>query len=190
MKKALAFTALALAFLFVTGFQTTSQLASQLTSIQFQLVNLKTQISGLEAQVTSLEANNKGPRKFYLTQTTHNGANALSACASGYHMASMSEIVDPSNLRYDTDLGRTNDDSGFGPPNMHLGWIRTGNPPNSLFFPVGSVNCNAWTSAFVGDGGTAVSLLLEWNGAGTPTSPWHAVSINCSNTPNVWCVQD
>ncbi|HKR61391.1 MAG TPA: hypothetical protein VJS64_16880, partial [Pyrinomonadaceae bacterium] len=27
-------------------------------------------------------------RGFYLTQTTHNGSEALSACASGYHMAS------------------------------------------------------------------------------------------------------
>jgi hypothetical protein len=29
----------------------------------------------------------RGPRKFYLTQTTHNGSQTLTACSEGYHMA-------------------------------------------------------------------------------------------------------
>jgi hypothetical protein len=64
---------------------------------------------------------NKGLRKFYLTRTTHTGAEALSACAGGYYMASMWEIHDPSNLRYDTELGFTRGDSGFGPPSQSPG---------------------------------------------------------------------
>ena len=40
-------------------------------------------------------------------------------------MASLGEIHDTSNLRYDTDLGLTLADSGFGPP-IVFGWIRTG----------------------------------------------------------------
>jgi hypothetical protein len=66
------------------------------------------------------------PRAFYLTQTQHTGGEALTACAAGYHMASLWEIFDPSNLRYESDLGRKNDDSGFGPPTGEVGWIRTG----------------------------------------------------------------
>ena len=66
---------------------------------------------------------NRDPRKsFYLTRVTHNASQALSACAEGYHMASLWEIHDPSNLRYDTELGFTTDDSGFGPP--HWGILR------------------------------------------------------------------
>jgi hypothetical protein len=46
-------------------------------------------------------------------------------------MASMWEISDPSNLRYDTQLGVTTADSGFGPPAgtsfvAFFGWVRTG----------------------------------------------------------------
>jgi hypothetical protein len=65
------------------------------------------------------------PRKFYLTQDGYDGSQALSACAQGYHMASLWEILDPSNLSYDTSLGATVADSGSGPPNGS-GWIRTG----------------------------------------------------------------
>ena len=76
------------------------------------------------------------PRKFYLTKTEdYTGSQALSACASGYHMASLWEIFDTSNLRYDTALGASSTDSGSGPPVAvyfglgHFegdGWIRTG----------------------------------------------------------------
>jgi hypothetical protein len=75
----------------------------------------------------------RGLRKYYLTQTTHTGGQSLSACAEGYHMASLWEILDPSNLSYDTSLGFTLADSGSGPPASSLGWIRTGNvdsPPH------------------------------------------------------------
>jgi hypothetical protein len=56
------------------------------------------------------------PGNFYLTKTTHNGGQALTACAAGYHMASIWEIHDPSSLRYSTVYGFTEDDSGLGPP--------------------------------------------------------------------------
>ena len=60
-------------------------------------------------------------RKFYLTQTGFTGSQALTACANGYHMASLWEILDPSNLRYNTTLGFTTQDSGFGPPSIARG---------------------------------------------------------------------
>jgi hypothetical protein len=78
---------------------------------------------------------NRDTRKsYYLTQTTHNGSQPLTACAAGYHMASLWEIFDTSNLKYDTALGAVSNDSGSGPPTvvivaghiLNAGWIRTG----------------------------------------------------------------
>jgi hypothetical protein len=74
-------------------------------------------------------------RKFYLAQGGFTGSQALTACAVGYHMASLWEIFEVSTPRYDTTLGATTDDSGFGPPKFSgvdnlqfvgAGYIRTG----------------------------------------------------------------
>jgi hypothetical protein len=179
-KKALAISALPLAFLFGAAFQSPNSVPGQLQAIQAQL-------SALQAQVTSLA--NKGPRKFYLTQNFHDGAEAPLACAQGYHMASLREIFDTSNLRYDTDLGFTVDDAGFGPPSFTRGWIRTGIPASAGSAPGGG-NCNAWTSAVSGDNGTTVGLDFNWNAAGTVVSPWAPSSNTCNFLVKVWCVQD
>jgi len=51
---------------------------------------------------------NRDTRKsYYVTKTSHDGSEALTACAEGYHMASLWEIFDTSNLRYNTQLGAT-----------------------------------------------------------------------------------
>jgi hypothetical protein len=47
----------------------------------------------------------KVTRVYYLTNTTHLPDSALTACAPGFHMASIWEILDPSNLNYDTARG-------------------------------------------------------------------------------------
>jgi hypothetical protein len=96
--------------LFAAAFQSNNSVPGQLAAIQSQL-------SSLQAQVASLA--NKGRRKFYVTPTLHDGAHALSACATGYHMASLWEIHDTSNLTYDTDLGVTQDIRAYAP--FHLG---------------------------------------------------------------------
>jgi len=77
------------------------------------------------AQAKPLAASS-GLRGYYLTQSTYQGNETLTACASGYHFASLWEILDPSNLKYDTDLGMVRDDSGQGPPSYVEGWVRTG----------------------------------------------------------------
>jgi hypothetical protein len=176
LKKALAISALPLALLFGAAFQSSNSVPAQLQAIQSQL-------SALQAQV-------KGPRKFYLTKTGHNGAEALSACAVGYHMASLREIFDTSNLRYDTDLGLTLGDSGFGPPNR-FGWIRTGTIATGLSVP-GIANCLAWTSAEPTNGGTIVAPNAGWNDAGNVVSPWTSAAVDCASNSSfrVWCVQD
>jgi hypothetical protein len=132
------------------------------------------------------------PRRFYLTQTTHNGSQALTACASGYHMASLWEIFDTSNLRYNTVLGVTQDDSGFGPPSGFLGWMRTGRFASAVN-SAGGANCDAWTSADAEDFGTAAGLNPDWTGdinPGKSIHPWIAFAVFCDITRPVWCVQD
>jgi hypothetical protein len=172
-KKALAIGAVPLLLLFGAAFQSPNSVPGQLQAILAKLTDLA----------------DKGPRKFYLTKTEHNGAEALTACAQGYHMASLREIHDTTNLHYDTDLGFTLADSGFGPPNL-LGWIRTGSFANTAAGP-GVANCNAWTSANAGDVGTVASPSPDWGGLGTAVSPWTSgASICASSLVRVWCVQD
>ena len=67
-----------------------------------------------------------GMRQFYLTPDEFDGDEVLTACAPGYHMASLWEIVDPTNLKYNIVLGHTTPDSGQGPPPWSEGWVRTG----------------------------------------------------------------
>lgn len=135
----------------------------------------------------------KDPRRsYYLTQTEHNGAQAPTACAAGYHMASLWEILDPSNLRYDTQLGFTQADSGFGPPAALVeGWIRTGRDANSTGMP-GFANCQAYMSDNLLDQGTAVRLTSVWDSPAElrRVEPWSSDNIGCGNFRRVWCVQD
>lgn len=124
-------------------------------------------------------------RSFYLTQTSHTGGQAPSACAEGYHMASIWEIYDPTYLRYDTELGLTEADSGFGPPTLRFGWVRTG---SNAF----EDNCQAYTSANSEFTGVTVALTAKnsWTSPARELSPWVAFDNACHGTPRVWCVQD
>jgi hypothetical protein len=70
LKKTIALSALPLGLLFAAAFQSDKSVPGQLAAIQSQL-------DTLQAQVASLA--NKGPRKFYLTKTQHDGAHALTA---------------------------------------------------------------------------------------------------------------
>ena len=134
------------------------------------------------------------PRAFYLTQDHFTGAEALSACAEGYHMASLWEIFDTSNVRYKTDLGFTQGDSGSGPPTFVFGWIRTGYTASVNPLP-GQANCNGWTSDDGADAGTLVLLQSNWTNDGVNAesvsgiSPWRTAPGGCI-ARNVWCVQD
>jgi hypothetical protein len=151
----------------------------------------------LAAMVINQRGNAAAPAKstapvrgYYLTPGTFDGSHALSACVPGYHMASIYEVHEPSNLRYDTNLGVNEDDSGLGPPSLHTGWMRTGF--NALFNTgAGFDNCRAWTSNSSGDNGTNVYLELDFIGSsGVTTAPWLGQSSLCSRALQVWCVQD
>ena len=138
-------------------------------------------------------------RGYYLTKNTITDSKVLSACASGYHFASLWEILNTSDLHYNTTLGRTNVNSGLGAPaitthstfaDAAYGWIRTGGPDDP--------NCLNWTSSNSVDVGSASALSAEipptWvisNNDGTHTPL--ACDATFGGTPTsvgVWCVQN
>jgi hypothetical protein len=160
------------------------------------LVALTPLVNEGQGQVPRTQPQRDQRRLYYLSQETRTGSNALAACAAGYHMASLWEIRDTSNLKYNTELGVASDDSGFGPPTSAdgegdaPGWIRTGWDATSSGPGVG--NCNAWTSDSSDALGTIVTLSANWSSINTanPISPWLALSAECSSPQHVWCVQD
>jgi hypothetical protein len=127
-------------------------------------------------------------RRFYVTQSSVNGANALSACGPGFHMASLWEIHEPSSLQYDASLGGGAPDLGLGAPSDYLAWVRTG--ANTQDPEPGAKHCNQWTTASAGSSGTLVMLTDNWLATNTATWPWIAVVEPCSSSRPVWCVED
>ena len=122
-----------------------------------------------------------GGDKFYLTQGFFNGVEAPNSCAHGYHMASIWEIYDPSNLTYDTQRGFREADSGNGPPSNQSGWVRTGWPANSI------INCEA--RSVIEFEGLAAMLAFGTSGAGR-TGPYLVDQLPCDAAfVRVWCIE-
>lgn len=118
-------------------------------------------------------------RKYYLTKGFFTGGQPLTACAAGYHFASLDELLQPSSLQYNTSLGRTSSDAGEGPPSSSQGWMRNG--PNS---------CGLWTSSAVSDRG-ALAFLDAWGAPASGISPWGQIgAVACDLPLSVWCVED
>jgi hypothetical protein len=131
-------------------------------------------------------------RKFYVTKNSiSDGSHALQACAPGFHMASIWEILEVSNLRYDRALGFTTADSGFGPPSGVFGWVRTGWTPDVASTP-GIGNCDAWRSNNPAHHGTLIELPNDWENIslGIEIGSWHAGPSTCDFETRVWCVQN
>lgn len=125
-------------------------------------------------------------RGYYLTSgLVYTGSQALFACAPGYHMASRFEILDPSNLRYETALGLTTDDSGLGPPWGLAGYIRSGFNSNDVNGSNFNANCNVWTTDSNASYGTLGGLVVGFNSA-----VWEFHNQPCNLVQRVWCVQD
>ena len=140
-------------------------------------------------------ASSAGLRGYYLTTSYYNGAeadgtdgNGAGVCASGYHFASLWEILDHSNLKYNTDLGYTWDDSGQGPPSNRHAWVRTGYHFSTSEI-AGQGNCNAWTSSSSSDRGTYAYLPPDWE-AGQEVHVWEVWHFGCDSDLQVWCVED
>lgn len=166
-----------------------------------------------DGTVQTTAAAPRDPRRaFYLTENHYGGiaADNPATCGSGFHFASLWEIIDVSNLRYATDIeGHNNverrDDSGQGPPTgvAASGWIRTGHSSGAstgdpLGDPLGQMNCNAWASASSNDHGATVWLGTDWlaptgmiNDPPVVIAPWFAAPQVCSaDLTSVWCVED
>ena len=126
------------------------------------------------------------PLQYYLTRDRYAGDQVLSACAMGFHTASLWEILDTSKLRYNTRLGHTRRDSGHGPPTTG-GWVRTGYASDSTNLP-GTGNCQSWTSSSVSDNGSFVSLPGSWEDGYDVLMGWDAGVRACSESVQVWCV--
>jgi hypothetical protein len=139
-------------------------------------------------------------RSYYLTQSGFTGGQVLNACAAGYHTASWIELSDLSNLSYNTTLGPTTVDSGFGPPGHlpGLGWVRTSHTSFN-HEGVGS-NCAvdenaAWVSSDAAHYGTVMTFAV---GVAQGSEPHLQYVQNgrvflprqCSVAHPVWCVQD
>jgi hypothetical protein len=136
-----------------------------------------------------------GMRQYYLTTTAYDGVNAdgsdgngAGVCASGYHFASLWEILDAANLKYNTMLGATQVDAGQGPPSDMEGWVRTGYAGDVGTTP-GEANCSNWTSAQSIDHGTSVKLAHDWS-ASNYFHVWEANWAICLSPNRVWCAED
>jgi hypothetical protein len=129
-----------------------------------------------------------GMRQFYLTELEYKGDEVLTACATGYHMASLWEIADPSNLKYATSLGFTREDSGHGPP-YKAGWVRTGYT-NYGGSTAGQGNCQAWSSHESSDDGTRAFLPSSWTAGDQDMGVWAVNALSCSSSVSVWCIED
>jgi hypothetical protein len=130
-----------------------------------------------------------GDRHAYLTNAGYYTNSMLNACASGYHMASLWEILDVSNLTYDythPDAKRQSD-SGYGPPGAWYGFVRTG-MPTSGSATAGTGNCLNWTSVSASDYGVAVILPQGWETAPGEISAWNVTAFPCNTNGPVWCV--
>jgi hypothetical protein len=140
---------------------------------------------------------NMAQRKYFLTEAymAPNLAPLACALAGNYHMASLWEIYDPSQLRYDSDNPDAFtglDDQGEGPPAnpARRGWIRTGGIGTD---GLGSTpaNCYAWTSTASNDYGVTVGLNVYWYETPTvPIHPWDVAERACNTTAQVWCVEN
>ena len=137
------------------------------------------------------------PQMYYLTMNSVDGGDAVTACDSGFHMASISEIQVPSNLQYasrsTTAYDSLVDDSqDSGPPLSRMGWVRSGVYPPSGFV----YDCDDHLATRDHQSGTTFTLyaLLLNLATAQPASHqntwWHVAQHECSQPEPVWCVED
>lgn len=150
------------------------------------------------AEVDALLATHRDSRLAFYLSALHDGSDADIACDSGFHFASLWEIMDPSNLRYDPVRGLTRADSGLGPPVGWdaWGWVRTGNVAD-VQNAAGEANCTSpvflapWTSNSTEHFGTVARLEPYLNGdRATYPQPWSLGSLMCWSQNGSWCVED
>ena len=135
-------------------------------------------------------------RQYYLSSETVMGGEVGRVCRAGFHMASLWEILDTSNLKYASDFGVKILDQGAGPPAGIWGWVRTGWTTTSGSTEgsstPGQAHCFLWGHSTDDYRGTRVRLTNDWRREfrNMPIAPWEADARKCNNREHVWCVQD
>jgi hypothetical protein len=105
-------------------------------------------------------------------------------------MASLWEIADPTNLKYNPILGEEAADSGLGAPSQIPGWVRTGFSSDGSFTP-GKANCFVWNTISIAPMGTVINLHDYWTDGNQDIGDWNAGIAFCdTSTRRVWCVED
>ena len=116
-------------------------------------------------------------------------------------MASIWEILDPSNLLYNTELGNWTGnllDIGEDQPPTYIwdgilfqtnGWVRTGYAISSSGTVPGKAHCDGWTSNSLNENGTAIRLRTDWS-VPAEFNAWNAYLETCDEWLPVWCVED
>ena len=137
-----------------------------------------------QAVASTAQAEQTTRVEYYLTQEQYPGDQVPSACGLGFHTASLWEILDTTNLRYNTRLGYTRRDSGYGPPTTG-GWVRTGHASDSTDL-AGEGNCEDWTS--ISGYGSWVYLPGNWEAGYETLMGWAVGTRACSEPLQVWCV--
>ena len=142
-----------------------------------------------------VQSGDLGLRKYYQTKAGYLGANAdgtdgngAGVCDAGYHFASLWEILEPSNLEYDTALGDYLQDAGKSSPSGSIGWVRTGYY-NDIGGTAGRANCNNWSTSDGASNGTGVYLNFDW-AAAEDIHVWKTELRTCADTISVWCIED
>ena len=140
-------------------------------------------------------------KMYYLTTTVFTGGDAITACDPGFHMASLSEIQDPSNLQY-APRRTPAYDSPYDSPAFdqasdqfpdHTGWVRT-----EVDALTGLVyNCDVWSSSSDQQSGITMTRRSLWGERGRslyesdPAAWWQSTrTASCSQPEFVWCVED
>ena len=149
-----------------------------------------------EARPAAATASGGAARSVYVTGADFATTAATTACASGYHMASLWEILDISNLRYayahpgaERPADHPREDRGSGPPSAWYGWVRTGYNSSGVN-SAGVGNCLAWTSVVSTAYGSAVRLPSNWLADSADIHVWEAATFQCNMVGPVWCVED
>jgi len=163
--------------------------ADMVDGIEGADIYTKAEVDALVATAAAADSR----RWYYVTTSPVAGAEPDEECATGFHMASMYELLDMSNLRYDTTRGVTMADSGSGPPRWTKGWVRTGNDAEDGNYR-GLANCLAWSSSDEGHYGTVVEVnqptVDTWHSSSITISPWYSSTLTCNENSSVWCIED
>jgi hypothetical protein len=140
------------------------------------------------SEVETAQAASTGMRRFYLTHYQFDMYEVLTACAQGYHFASLWELIDPSNLKYNTRLGYKEDDSGQGPPTgwSSTGWVRTGYISSQG--SAGEANCENWQDFDAW--GSVAQLPHDWTSGNQDVGVWDVEREECHSPFRVWCIED